>query len=186
MKRAALLAVLGVPSCLVSPHPAVDAGFRPYLRRIEPVDRPPHGLWEVDQVAHRVALASGRRISGMIEESLNPNGPVASIQAMPDGDRITVNPHAAREIPPNAWAFIFGHEFAHQVYDFGHRGHTDPAQELRADIIGAGYAKKAGYELVPYLHWMLSCHAKEDQSHGDLHERARALARHFRITTAIE
>ncbi|MFD0892119.1 hypothetical protein KBB96_11880 [Luteolibacter ambystomatis] len=179
-----LLPVLLLASC-AGPSPTPYAGH-PGILRYDPANRPALGLWEIDHVARQVAAVAGRRISGSVQQSIFPNGPVASIQETSGGDRILVNPRAAREIPLNAWAFIFGHEFAHQVYNFGHRGNTNPQQELRADIIGAGYARTAGYKLVPYLHWMLSRRPDSSPSHGDLHWRAREMARHFKVPTAIE
>ncbi|BCU75509.1 hypothetical protein llg_02240 [Luteolibacter sp. LG18] len=145
------------------------------------LDRPAMGLGEIEGVAHRVARTSGLYVAGTIHQSYDTNGPLASIQAVSGGERISVNPRAAREVPLNAWAFIFGHEFAHQVYNFGHRGHTDPQQELRADIIGARYAMDAGYELRPYIRWMLSRPSHYTPSHGDLHWRAHELAKHYGV-----
>lgn len=183
MKWFALLPVLLLPACVAPPARHVG---HPGILRYDPANRPALGLWEIDQVAHQVAAVAGRRVSGSVQQSLFQEGPVASIQETSSGDRILVNPRAAREIPLNAWAFIFGHEFAHQVYNFGHRGNTDPQQERRADIIGAGYARSAGYKLVPYLHWMLSRRPDSSPSHGDLHWRAREMARYFKVSTAIE
>ncbi|MGC4014609.1 MAG: hypothetical protein QM755_08865 [Luteolibacter sp.] len=183
MKGFALLPVLLLVSCAMPAQP--PAAAHPAMR-YDPAKRLPRGLWEIDHVARQVASVAGRRVSGSVQQSFFENGPVASIQETSDGDRIVVNPRAAREIPLNAWAFIFGHEFAHQVYNFGHRGNTDPQQELRADIIGAKYAKEAGYKLVPYLHWMFSRRPDSSPSHGDLHWRAREMARYFEVPTAIE
>lgn len=184
----ALLAIvfMAMSSCTMAPSPPRGSGHYSQSHRVDPYLRPARNIGEIDVVAHRVAAVAGRRIAGSVETSYTIKGPVASVQATPEGDRITVNPRAAREIPLNAWAFIFGHELAHQVHNFGHRGHTDPAQELRADIIGANYAKKAGYHLVPYLKWMFSRRASVTPTHGDFHERARAMARHFKVGTSIE
>ena len=99
-----------------------------------------------------------------------------------DDGVIRVHPRAATQIPPNSWAFIFGHEFAHQTQHFGQFGKTSPELELRADIIGAQYARKAGFDLAAHLGWILSCRNQYSSSHGDWHARAEATARHFGIS----
>jgi hypothetical protein len=176
---AILLGAAMLASC-AAPGPPLLRGSSYY----PPLDsgHPPLEFWELDHIARRVAAVCGRELAGPVRSNGNPKGPVASIQAIGGKDRITVNPRAAREIPPNAWAFIFGHEFAHQVHGFGHRGHTDPQQELRADILGARYAMDAGFSLETYLRWMLSRKPTSTESHGNLHTRARGLAKHYGIT----
>jgi hypothetical protein len=189
MRRASviplLLLVAGLSSCVMPPFPPAERGAPPVPpERLAPpamASRPARGLWEIERVARRVARATGKPLAIAVAEHPTSRSPVASMYHRPDGGRILVNPRAAQRVPLNSWAFIFGHEFAHHVHRFGHRGHTDPEQELRADILGAEYAMAAGYELVPYLRWMLDHSSSVTRSHGSMQERAYAMARHFGV-----
>jgi hypothetical protein len=197
MKRTSVLPLLlvaaGLSSCVMpvpSRPPEEREGLAPPPpRRILPpatgANRPAKGLWEIDRVAQRVARATGKPLVVTVQENPESRSPVASMYHRVNGGRIVLNPRAARRIPLNAWAFIFGHEFAHHVHRFGNRGHTDPEQELRADILGAEYAMAAGYELVPYLRWMLANSGAYTRSHGSMHERAFAVARHFGVSREL-
>lgn len=173
-------------SCLLPPpSPPPKQGIEWYEWRGGPMERRARSPQELDQVAFKVAAKCGRRLSAPVQTSRWKHAPLASITYHGGGDRITVNPRAAKEIPLNSWAFIFGHELAHQVEDFGRRGHTDPTQELRADILGCEYAMRAGYQLLPYLKWMLSRSAMATSSHGDMHWRARQIAKHFGLSDKL-
>jgi hypothetical protein len=177
-----LFAFAALTSC-VMPPPMTGEPSMP-LRRVPPAavtNRPARNLEEIDQVAQRVARETGKPLSVYVNENPNPRSAMASMYHRAWGGRIVVNPRSARQVPLNSWAFIFGHEFAHHVHDFGHRGHTDPEQELRADILGAEYAIRAGYDLVPYLRWMLASSRSITRSHGSMHERAHAMARYFGV-----
>ncbi|CAN5268846.1 hypothetical protein BH23VER1_BH23VER1_13070 [soil metagenome] len=90
-------------------------------------------------------------------------------------------PSLVATVPANSWAFVFGHEFAHQIHGFGHRGGTDPDQESRADVIGAEYAMRAGCDLSAHLAWMLARRDHGSASHGFAHDRAWGLAARFGI-----
>jgi hypothetical protein len=195
MKRTSVLPLLlvaaGLSSCVMPSRPPEEreGSVPPPPRRILPpatgANRPARGLWEIDRVAQRVARATGKPLVVTVQENPESRSPVASMYHRVNGGRIVLNPRAARRIPLNAWAFIFGHEFAHHVHRFGNRGHTDPEQELRADILGAEYAMAAGYELVPYLRWMLANSGAYTRSHGSMHERAFAVARHFGVSREL-
>lgn len=166
-----LLPLLCLASCMQMPP---GAGGLP-----DPRYRRPLGVWEIDRVAQRVADQCGCHLAGPVRFYESASAPVASLRSTVQGEQLILNPRAAREIPPNAWAFIFGHEFAHRVHRFGTRGHTDPQQELRADIIGARYAIDSGFHLESYLQWMLSRPVRTTASHGSLHWRARELGRYY-------
>lgn len=116
----------------------------------------------------------------------NP-GPLVSIGGVVENCTIFAHPVAAGQIPPNTWAFLFGHEFAHLVDHLGAASDTTPAKELRADIAGARYAMAAGYRLDTYLGWVLSEPDQSSDSHGSLRGRVKSIATHFRIPfSAIE
>ena len=153
------------------------------VRLPDPRYRPPVGLTELERVASVVGSASGNTIRGHIVTGPE-TGPLCGIRGNMDDGIIRVHPRAARQIPPNSWAFIFGHEFAHQTQHLGPAGGTTPELELHVDIIGAGYARKAGFDLAAHLGWIMSCRNQYSNSHGDWHQRAQATARHFGISPA--
>lgn len=147
----------------------------------DPRYRRPVGLHELEGVASTVGRASGSAMRGQIV--LGPEtGPLCGIRGSMDNAIIRVHPRGAGQIPPNSWAFIFGHEFAHQTQHIAQHGDTSPALELRADIVGAEYARKAGFDLAAHLGWIMSCRDQYSSSHGDWHARAQATARHFGIS----
>ncbi|MEI8313130.1 MAG: hypothetical protein WCH98_20465 [Verrucomicrobiota bacterium] len=148
----------------------------------DPRYRLPLGIWEIDRVASMVAKATGRKIRGKIYVSDQLQAPFASVCGPVIEGKIVVNPRAAVEVPPNSWAFVIGHEFAHQIYGFGSRSTTDPEQEFRADKIGAGYAIQAGFDLAAHVAWVLLRPDGGDALHGSRHERAFRLAAQFGIT----
>ena len=142
--------------------------------------RPPTNFSELQAVAGAVAKTSGRDIRWRLTHGTNP-GPLAKIRGGLDDCTIFLHPVAARTVPPNTWAFIFGHEFAHRVEGLGSHSQTNPANELKADIAGARYAMAAGYRLEAFLGWTLAEPNQTSTSHGSLRERVRAIAKHFGI-----
>ena len=102
-----------------------------------------------------------------------------------DDCTISIHPIAARKVPPNTWAFIFGHEFAHRVERLGNHSQTNPSNELKADIAGARYAMAAGYRIEAFLGWVLTEPNQSSMSHGSLHERVRSIAAHFGIPQTV-
>ena len=93
-----------------------------------------------------------------------------------------INPRAAATIPPNSWAFIIGHEFAHRIHGIGQHGQTDPESEFQADVIGARYAMDAGFNLAAHIAWTLARIGNQwTPSHGSLHDRAGRLGQHYGI-----
>jgi len=154
-----------------------------HSRRLpDPRYRAAFGIWEIDRVASMVARATGEQIQGTVKVSNDSRAPFASMRGSPEGGDIFINPRAAIEVPPNSWAFVIGHEFAHRVHGFGHRHDTDPEQELRADIIGARYALAAGFDLPAHLAWILMRPDGGSASHGSRHDRALRVAAHFGIS----
>ncbi len=148
--------------------------------RPDPRYRPATGLGELRQVAGEVARASRYQIKWQLKPGSDP-GPLVRISSGPASSIIFVHPVAARTVPPNTWAFIFGHEFAHRTEGLGKHSQTNPATELKADIAGARYAMAAGYRLEAFLGWVLSEPDQSSTSHGSLHGRVRAIAAHFQI-----
>lgn len=145
--------------------------------------RPPAGFSELKSVAGKVAKASGRKIGWHLSPGKNP-GPLVSIGGGLENCTIYVHPEAARQVPPNTWAFLFGHEYAHLVEDLGDASATTPAKELQADIAGARYAMAAGYRVDAFLGWVLTVPDQSSDSHGSLRKRVQAIADHFGIPSS--
>lgn len=135
---------------------------------------------ELQTVAREVAKSTGRKIHWKLKLGPNP-GPLARIRGGMDDCTIYIHPIAARKVPPNTWAFILGHEFAHLVENLGAHGQAKPSNELKADIAGARYAMAAGYRIEAFLGWVLTEPNQSTNSHGVLHNRVRSIAAHFRI-----
>lgn len=146
----------------------------------DPRYRAPMSFSEIEEVARNVVRGSGKKIRIEVKIGKEPSPPCI-VRGNRDHGVIEINPRAARQIPPNSWAFIFGHEIAHLVEQIGPHGDTSPQVELRADIVGAKYAMNAGFKLDAYLGWLMSLPVQKSQSHGSTRSRARAMARHFGI-----
>ena len=197
----AFVALAACPACGIEPAPlaagspsAVEAVVRPQkppassvgraaAKRPDPRYRPPAGLSELKAIAGEVARASGRKIGWRLQTGANP-GPLVRIRGNVDDCTIYVHPVAARKVPPNTWAFLFGHEFAHMTENLGVHSATSPANELKADIVGARYAMAAGYRIEAFLGWVLTEPNTQTSSHGSLHRRVKDIAAHFRIPQA--
>ncbi len=188
----AILACLLASSCgslplLAQPNPRTPTArpsppHFPQSRnpRTDPRYRPPANFEELRTVAGRVAKSTGRVIHWQLEPGKNP-GPLATIRGGIEGCTIYVHPLAARKVPPNTWAFIIGHEFAHRVENLANHSLNNPANELKADIAGARYAMAAGYRVEAFLGWVLAQPNQTSTSHGSLHKRVQGIAAHFRI-----
>ena len=150
----------------------------------DPRYRPPANFSELQAVAGDVAKAAGRQINWHLELGPNP-GPLAVLRKGTDDCTISIHPIAARKVPPNTWAFIFGHEYAHWVERQGKHSQSNPADELKADIAGARYAMAAGYRIEAFLGWVLTEPNQSSMSHGSLHERVRSIAAHFGIPQTV-
>jgi hypothetical protein len=148
--------------------------------RPDPRYRPPANFAELQAVAGEVARATGRKIQWRLQRG-SAQGPLITIRGTLDDCTITVHPVAARKVPPNTWAFLFGHEFAHLVEELGTHSATNPANELKADIAGARYAMAAGYRIEAFLGWVLTEPDKKTASHGSLEKRVQAISAHFRV-----
>lgn len=144
----------------------------------------PATLSELRAVAGKVARATRREIHWRLELGANP-GPLAVIRGGMDDCTILIHPVAARSVPPNTWAFIFGHEFAHRVENLGSHSQSNPANELKADIAGARYAMASGYRLEAFLGWVLTEPDQSSNSHGSLHQRVHSIAAHFGIPQRV-
>jgi hypothetical protein len=146
----------------------------------DPRYRPPVHFSELQSVARQVAKATGRDIHWQLALGADP-GPLATIRGGLDDCTILIHPVAARKLPPNTWAFIFGHEFAHLADNLGNHSQDNPANELKADIAGARYAMAAGYRIESFLGWVLTEPHQETKSHGSLHDRVHSIAAHFNV-----
>ncbi len=154
--------------------------------RPDPRYRQPLNFSELQAVAGEVAKSTGRKIHWRLVFGDNP-GPLVRIGGDLDNCTISIHPIAARKVPPNTWAFLFGHEFAHLTEDLGHASQTTPAKELKADLAGTRYAMAAGYRVESFLGWALTEPNPSSYSHGSLRQRVQAIAAHFRIPqTAIK
>jgi hypothetical protein len=172
-----------------SRHPAVErrptsatpSGIQTAKARYsDPRYRPPVDLSELKSVARQVAKATGREIHWRLAIGTDP-GPLATIRGGLNDCTIYIHPVASRKLPPNTWAFIFGHEFAHLVENLGNHSQDNPAIELKADIAGARYAMTAGYRIESFLGWILTEPNQETKSHGSLRDRVNSIATHFNV-----
>lgn len=191
----AAAALVTCPSCMTargdsqSPHPGIErrptnaapSRVRPAKTQYpDPRYRPPVDFAELQTVARQVAKATGRDINWRLAHGANP-GPLATIRGGLDDCTIFIHPVAARKLPPNTWAFIFGHEFAHLVDHLGNHSQNNPDIELKADIAGARYAMAAGYRIESFLGWVLTESNQDTKSHGSLHDRVYSIAAHFNV-----
>ncbi len=162
-------------------RPPTGAPVHQPARLPDPRFRPALGVWEIDRVACMVARASGERIRGDIVVAHDGSVPFAGIRGPLDGGQVVIHPRAAREVPPNSWAFIIGHEFAHRILDRAGPMWGSPELESQADILGARYAVAAGFDLAAHIAWTLSRPNGGSPTHGALHQRATVLGRNFGI-----
>ncbi len=195
----AATALLACPACSMTPEAApgspqtslprserqpanasASRSPRPAGRYPDPRYRPAVNFSELQAVAGKVAKATGREIHWRLALGKNP-GPLALIRGGLEDCTIFIHPIGARQVPPNTWAFIIGHEFAHRVENLGNHSQSNPANELKADIAGARYAMAAGYRLEAFLGWVLTEPNQSSTSHGSLHQRVYAIAAHFGI-----
>lgn len=146
----------------------------------DPRYRPPKDFSELQAIAGQVAKSTRREIHWRLALGGDP-GPLATIRGGLDNCTIHLHPLASRKLPPNIWAFIIGHEFAHLVENLGTHSQTNPTNELKADIAGARYAMAAGYRIEAFLGWVLTEPNHHSKSHGSPHERVYAVASHFRV-----
>jgi len=152
--------------------------------RSDPRYRPPAGFTELQAVAGDVARASGRKIPWRLQSGANP-GPLVQSRGNLTNCTIYIHPIAASKVPPNTWAFLFGHEFAHFTENLGTHDPTSPSKELKADIVGARYAMAAGYRIEAFLGWVLTEPDQQSRTHGLLHRRVRDIAAHFGVPQAV-
>lgn len=164
--------------------PLTTASPSPQLPTGDPRYRSSNGLSELRAVAGNVAKASGRRIHWDLKTGANP-GSLIRISGNLDDCTIYVHPVAATKVPPNTWAFLIGHEFAHFTESTQDHSGTNPAIELKADILGARYAMAAGYRIEGFLGWAVTEPDRQTVSHGSLHQRVQAIAAHFGVPQAV-
>ncbi len=188
----ASFAIVTCPSCMSAPpSQPLAAGRRPTNatppgnpaakpRYPDPRYRPPVDFSELQAVARQVAKASGREIHWRLALGPDP-GPLVSIRGGLNDCTIFIHPVASRRLPPNTWAFLFGHEFAHLVEDLGNHSPDNPTTELKADIAGARYAMAAGYRIESFLGWVLTEPNQKSKSHGSLRDRVNSIAKHFNV-----
>jgi len=148
--------------------------------RPDPRYRPAANFGELQTIAGEVARASGRKINWHLRLGENP-GPLVRIRGTLADCTIFIHPIAAKKVPANTWAFLFGHEFAHLTEHLGAHTETNPDVELKADITGARYATAAGFRLDAFLGWVRTEPNKQTSSHGSLHRRVNQIAKRFGI-----
>jgi hypothetical protein len=148
--------------------------------RPDPRYRPAANFGELQTIAGEVARASGRKINWHLRLGENP-GSLVRIRGTLADCTIYIHPIAAKKLPANTWAFLFGHEFAHLTEHLGAHTETNPDVELKADITGARYATAAGFRLDAFLGWVLTEPNKTTSSHGTLHQRVDQIAKRFGI-----
>lgn len=172
------------PSCTAAPdfpRASPVAAIRPAKARYpDPRYRPPVNISELQAVGGQVAKATGRKIRWRLVLGADP-GPLARIRGDLDDCTLTIHPIGARKLPPNTWAFIFGHEFAHLVENLGNHSQNNPSIELKADIAGARYAMAAGYRVEAFLGWVLTEPNHPTKSHGTPRDRVYKVAARFGI-----
>ncbi|MEK7951426.1 hypothetical protein [Luteolibacter soli] len=151
--------------------------------RPDPRYRPALNFGELQTIAGEVARASGRKINWHLRLGENP-GPLVRIRGTQADCTIFIHPLAAKKVPANTWAFLFGHEFAHLTEKLGAHTETNPDIELKADITGSRYATAAGFRLDAFLGWVLTEPNKTTSSHGTLHRRVDEIAKRFGIHQA--
>ncbi len=174
----------GEPRAYARPHAPPSANRPSKGRYPDPRYRPALNFAELQAVAGQVAKTSGRKINWRLRLGKDP-GPLAVIRGTLNDCTITIHPVAARKVPPNTWAFIFGHEFAHLVTGVGPHSPTNPKIELQADIAGARYAMAAGYRLEAFLGWVLTERDQPATSHGSLRGRVQAIAKRFGLRQSV-
>lgn len=170
----------GEPRAVATPSASPSKILPVTGRYPDPRYRPAMNFSELQVVAGQVARATGRKIRWRLELGKNP-GPLVMIRGGLDDCTIAIHPVAARKVPPNTWAFLFGHEFAHLVANLGTQSQTNPSNELKADIAGARYAMAAGYRIEAFLGWVLTERDQSSDSHGTLHGRVQAIAARFGV-----
>lgn len=149
--------------------------------KIDPRLHPPRDLGEIDYLASQIVRANQLPLRGRIVEEPQQRG-IARIEHSGGTSAIIhVDARAAREIPINSWAFILGHELAHQSLGKG----GDPESELDADLLGSAYAMKAGFDPAAYLAWVMTRHnAGGSTSHFPNQKRVEAIGRSLKIPAA--
>lgn len=128
----------------------------------------------LEKIAMKLLRKNDIRLQGLILVDPERSGGVAGIAFRGNEAVIFVHPVAMTKIPTNTWAFILGHELAHQQRNTGN--------EAVADVVGAQYAIRAGYDLKSYVEWIYQFPNVKSRPHGYFHDRARRLEKHYGIT----
>jgi len=148
----------------------------------DPRFRRPIGLNELQNIVNMLAAKNGLQARFTVVADSSGLVPVARCSGSPAGHLITVNPRAARDFPPNTWAFVLGHEMAHAMDARARhvQGKSFREVEWIADEIGASYAIHAGFHLEAHLGWIFSRPNRGSENYGSEHDRAQNLFRLFR------
>lgn len=141
------------------------------------------GLQELQNLVNLIVAKNGLQARVTVVEDMSGTVAVARVSGVALSARIEVNPQLARTLPPNSWAFILGHEIAHLVDARARQGYGTNFQsvEWNADLIGAGYAQRGGFDLAAHLGWIFSRPNQGSPNYGSDHERAMHVARHFAV-----
>ncbi len=124
---------------------------------IRPVDddprgNPPVSLEELEALTSDLKAASELPGSNGLQLNVETSGGTASIRTNGEDGLISIHPARLHSVPLNSWAFILGHELAHQT---SIRKKGNSGTEIEADVEGARYAANAGYDAAAYLAWVM-------------------------------
>lgn len=111
----------------------------------------PSSLEELEMLTSRLKQSNGIGGSNGLELNAERSGTMARIYVTGDIGMIYIHPNRLRTVPLNSWAFILGHELAHQTLRSG----GSYEEELNADVVGAKYAANTGYDPAAYLAWVM-------------------------------
>lgn len=144
------------------------------------------GLNELQNIVNLIAEKNRLHVRVTVAEDMSGTVAIARVTGVALAGRIEVNPQLARILPPNTWAFILGHEIAHLVeIRAQHASGPDfRSLEWNADLIGAGYAVRAGFDLAAHLGWVFSRPDQGNPQHGGDHERAMHIASRYSVDWA--
>lgn len=112
----------------------------------------PSSLEEMEAMTSYLKQSNNLPGSNGLQLDAEQSGGTASIRTNGEDGMISIHPERMRTIPLNSWAFILGHELAHQTFI---RSNGISGGELQADVDGARYATRAGYDPAAYLAWVM-------------------------------
>jgi len=138
-------------------------------------------LEELGDIAERLLQQNNLplRVTIVIDEI--PAAALARISGPPENATVTVQAWAVSRFSANTWAFVIGHEFAHRTDPRATRapGRTHEDVEIAAEIIGARYAIRAGFDLDAHLNQLFHGPDGRGRAQGFTLQKAIALRKAF-------